>query len=195
MNRIEVSVLSNKVVFILGGARSGKSSYAQEMANSISGKVLFVGTAEPLNEDMRTRIEKHQQERPASWRTLEASTNIAVEIARHIGDARVVLIDCLTLLTSNLVLGEERGFAGSEEVDEKAAENRVITEIEALIEFMNKSDATFIIVSNEVGLGLVPEIQLGRIYRDILGRANQLMARHASEVNFLVAGIPVKVKG
>ena len=187
--------MSNRIVFIIGGARSGKSSYAQEMAGSISGKVLFVGTAEPLNEDMQTRIEKHQRERPASWQTLEASTNIAEEITCHIGDAGVVLIDCLTLLTSNLILGEERGFAGEKEIDEKADENRAMAEIEALIEFMNKSDATFIIVSNDVGLGLVPENQLGRIYRDVLGRVNQLVARHASEVDFLVAGIPVKVKG
>lgn len=187
--------MQKKCIFILGGARSGKSSYAQHIAGSISDKVLFVATAEPLNDDMKVRIETHQRERPEAWRTLETATHLAHSILEHIHDADVILIDCLTLLSSNIILGESRGFSRLNGVDEEAAAKRVNAEIEALIALMSRTDVTFIVVSNEVGLGLVPDNDLGRIYRDLLGRANQLVAQYADEVYFLVAGIPIKVKG
>ncbi len=185
--------MSKKCVFISGGARSGKSQFAQELAGSISDKVLFVATAEALDVDMKVRIANHQNQRPKSWQTLEASTNIADKIREHIGDAEVVLIDCLTLLVSNILLGEERGFS-EKEIDAGEAENRVLMEIRAVISFMQESPATFIIVSNEVGLGIVPENRFARIYRDLLGRANQLVACHADEFFFMMSGIPMKVK-
>jgi adenosylcobinamide kinase/adenosylcobinamide-phosphate guanylyltransferase len=171
--------------------RSGKSRYAVDLAGRISNKVLFVATAEALDEEMKTRIAKHQRERPCYFQTLEIPTNLTERIAGRIGDAEVVVIDCLTLLVSNLmlVLGEEK----SGEMEDTGG--RVMTEMETLAEFMQRTSATFIIVSNEVGLGLVPENKLGRTYCDLLGRANQLIARYASEVYFMVAGIPIKVKG
>ena len=101
----------------------------------------------------------------------------------------------MTLLVSNLMLGKGRGFAEEDEFDDDSASGRVMTEIDDLTRFMANSSATFIIVSNEVGLGLVPDNREGRTYRDMLGRANQLVARHAHEVYFMVAGIPTKVKG
>ena len=185
--------MSKKCVFISGGARSGKSQFAQELAGSISDKVLFVATAEALDEDMKVRVENHQNQRSQSWQTLEVSTNIADKIRVHIGDSEVVLIDCLTLLVSNILLGEDRGFS-EKEIDASEAENRVLVEIRAVINFMQESLATFIIVSNEVGLGIVPENRFARIYRDLLGRANQLVARHADEFYFMMSGIPMKVK-
>jgi len=185
--------MQRKQILILGGARAGKSRYALNMASGISDKVLFVATAEGFDEEMKTRIAEHQRERPRSWQTLEIPTNLAEGIAARIGDAEVVLIDCLTLLVSNLMLGEERGLAKSGETEGAGA--RVMAEMETLTEFMQETSATFIIVSNEVGLGLVAENRLGRAYGDLLGRANQLIARYADEVYFMVAGIPMKVKG
>ncbi len=187
--------MNRKHILILGGVRSGKSRYALDLAGRISDKVLFVATAEGFDEEMRTRIAEHQRQRPLSWQTLEAPANLAGGIAGRIGDAEVVLIDCLTLLVSNLMLGEERGLSESGELDTKDAKHRVVAEMETLAEFMQETGATFIIVSNEVGLGLVSENRLGRVYSDLLGRANQLIARYASEVYFMVAGIPMKVKG
>ncbi|HAZ32154.1 MAG TPA: bifunctional adenosylcobinamide kinase/adenosylcobinamide-phosphate guanylyltransferase [Dehalococcoidia bacterium] len=183
--------MNRKHILILGGARSGKSRFALDLAGRINNKVLFVATAEALDEEMKTRIAEHQHERPRSWQTLETPRNLAGGIAERIGNAEVVIIDCLTLLVSNLMLGEERGKSGETE----DADSRVMTEMETLAEFMQETSATFIIVSNEVGLGLVPESKLGRAYGDLLGRANQLIARYASEVYFMVAGIPMKVKG
>jgi len=176
--------LAKKSIFILGGARSGKSHFAQQLAGKLGDKVLFVATGEALDEEMQARIAEHKKARPKSWRTLEISTGIGKEIEKQIGDAEVVIIDCLTLLVSNLLHGE---LAYPE------AEKRVTTEIDELLACMDKLDASFIIVSNEVGMGLVPETRLGRIYRDLLGKANQLIANHATEVYLLTAGIPIKV--
>ena len=185
--------MSTKCIFISGGARSGKSSFAQDLADNLSDKVHFVATAEALDTDMKTRIEKHLQDRPSSWRTLEASIRVADRIAENIGDSEVVIIDCLTLLVSNILLGNNRGFAG-DEIDADEAENRVMAEIWSIIALAKNSRAIFIIVSNEVGLGIVPENRFARIYRDLLGKANQLVAQHADEVYLMISGIPMKVK-
>lgn len=178
--------MAKKYIFILGGARTGKSRFAQESAKKLSNKVLFIATGEPLDEEMRARIDEHKKARPKSWRTLEIPTNIGRQLEEEIGDAEVVIIDCLTLLVSNR-LGEE--------LDYLKAEKQVLTEINELIACMDKLHASFIIISNEVGMGLVPEAKLGRVYRDILGKANQLVAQRANEVYFIVAGIPMKIKG
>ncbi len=178
--------MAKKSIFILGGARSGKSHFAQQLAGKLGDKVLFVATGEALDEEMQARIAEHKKARPKSWRTLEISTGIGKEIEKQIGDAEVVIIDCLTLLVSNL-LHDEPAYP--------EAEKRVTTEIDELLACMDKLDASFIIVPNEVGMGLVPETRLGRIYRDLLGKANRLIAQHTNEIYFMVAGMPIEVKG
>jgi len=175
------------VRFILGGARSGKSRYAQELAANLGQRVLYVATAEALDEEMNSRIEAHMKSRPSTWKTLEAQTDVAKAISSEIGDAEVVVLDCLTLLISNLM--------GKDSTDIETWEKKVTAELETLISFMEATPSHFIIVSNEVGLGLVPSNPLGRAYRDILGMANQMLAKHADEVYFMVAGISIPVKG
>ena len=178
--------MSKKCILILGGARSGKSRFAQNLAGELSEKVLFVATGGAIDEEMRSRIEEHKKSRPRTWHTLEAPVKLGERIPEQIGDADVVIIDCITMLISNLLLGEE---------DDRYKEEQITTEIDQLIECMDKLEVIFILVSNEVGLGLVPESRLGRFYRDLLGRANQLLAQRADEVYVMVAGIPVEVKG
>ena len=178
--------MAKQISLLLGGARSGKSYYAQQLAMELGDKVLFVATGEALDEEMQARIAAHKRDRPQSWRTLEMPTGIGKGIEQAIGDASVVLIDCLTLLISNLLRGEP---------DYAEAEKRVLSEINELIAAMDRLDASFIIVSNEVGMGLVPDSKLGRIYRDLLGKANQMLASHATEVYLMVACLPVQVKG
>jgi len=178
--------LAKQIILLLGGARSGKSHYAQQLAGQLGGKVLFIATGEALDEEMQARIAEHKKARPKNWRTLEIPAGIGKGIEKGIGDAEIVLIDCLTLLVSNLL---------RDEPDYPEAEKRAMSEINELIAAMNKLDASFIIVSNEVGMGLVPETRLGRIYRDLLGKANQLLANHATEVYLMVACLPVRVKG
>jgi adenosylcobinamide kinase/adenosylcobinamide-phosphate guanylyltransferase len=181
-----------KVILLLGGARSGKSHYAQELAVQMGQKVLFVATAEAGDEDMRLRIEKHKQNRPSGWRTLEARDHPGSRIEAEIGDDQVVIIDCITLLVNNIFCRyDEKQF---ENIADSVLEKQVLGEMEELRVCFEKVEANFIIVSNEVGLGLVPDNRMGRLYRDILGRANQVLARSASEVYLMVAGIPLRVK-
>lgn len=174
-----------KSILITGGARSGKSRFAQKLAVEAGGRVLFVAAAEAKDEDMRLRIEAHRQSRPGNWKTLEAPLGISAVIRGYTGEAEVVVIDCVTMLVSNTML-LERGAPAAEEL--------ALKEVQALVDQMDELEATFIIVTNEVGLGLVPDNELGRRYRDCLGRANQMMARHADEVYLMVAGIPIRLK-
>ena len=178
--------MSKKCILILGGARSGKSQFAQNLASELSERVLFVATGEAGDEEMHSRIERHRKSRPRTWRTLEAPVRVGKKIRTQIGNADVVLIDCITMLISNLLVGEG---------DDKYKERQITTEIGQLIKCIDKLGITFIIVSNEVGLGLVPENRLGRFYRDILGKVNQLLAQRADEIYFMVSGIQVKIKG
>jgi adenosylcobinamide kinase/adenosylcobinamide-phosphate guanylyltransferase len=197
--------MAKNFILILGGARSGKSTFAQSLAK-LGKKVLFVATGEPLDEEMASRIEEHKRMRPKNWRTLEIATKVGQKLQGQIKDADVVLLDCLTLLVSN-TLTKEHGKAlsspltgedeGEGEIAEAIpeAEKQVMAEMEDLIDCIDKHECNFIVVSNEVGLGLVPDNKLGRVYQDLLGKANQLLAQHATEVYFMVSGIPVKIKG
>jgi len=178
-----------RLVLILGGARSGKSEYAQQLAEQHGDKVLYLATATAGDDEMKTRIVTHRSGRPAHWRTLEAPLKIASALEVAIGDAEVVLLDCLTLLVSNITI------RAGDEPNTSVVEQEVRAEVEALLAVWASHDATLIIVSNEVGMGIVPAYPLGRLYRDALGRANQWLATRADEVILLIAGLPVELKG
>jgi len=162
---------------VTGGARGGKSGYAQQLAGSLGRPVLFVATAEPKDDDMRERIERHRASRPLDWHTLEEPLSVAVALRTQY-NGQVVLLDCITLLVSNLLL----------------ASRPVQPEIEALIAWQRQSGATLIAVTNEVGLGIVPDNALARQYRDELGLANQALAAAAGSVILMVAGIALGIK-
>lgn len=178
-----------QLILVLGGARSGKSAYAQRIAQELGDDaVLFVATAVAGDEEMAQRIATHQQSRPSEWRTLERRRHLGPAIRETLCDAAVVLVDCLTLLVSNMMLDLEPASTVP------APDAAVQEEISALLQVCQTSNATFIIVSNEVGLGLVPDTSLGRRYRDLLGQANQTLAAQADTVYFMVAGLAVDIK-
>jgi adenosylcobinamide kinase/adenosylcobinamide-phosphate guanylyltransferase len=179
-------------VLVLGGARSGKSSLAESLCARLAGEgpVLFVATAQAGDDEMRQRIAEHQRRRPAQWRTLEEPLRLAAALPGALRDARVVLLDCATLWAANLLLD---GGTPDEEIPPQV-EEAALAEVEAFLDVVRASSATFVVVSNEVGLGLVPPYPLGRAYRDLLGRANQRLAAAADKVYFLVAGLPVELK-
>jgi adenosylcobinamide kinase/adenosylcobinamide-phosphate guanylyltransferase len=160
-------------------ARSGRS-------------VLFVATAQAGDEEMRQRIAAHRQARPTHWRTLEAPVQVGARISAGIGDREIVLLDCVTLLLNN-VIAEFLSPDGND-IDEAKAEQAVTAEIEGLLRCLRSVAANSIIVTNEVGLGLVPDNKLGRVYRDLLGKANQSLATVADEVYLMVSGLPLKLK-
>jgi adenosylcobinamide kinase/adenosylcobinamide-phosphate guanylyltransferase len=178
-----------QLLLVLGGARSGKSAYAERLAQERGGEqVLFVATAEAGDEDMAERIARHRQARPAAWQTVEAPQRVGATLRPRLGTARVVLVDCLTLLVSNVILSLDT------EPDREAARAAVQEEVTTLLQVCAADSATWIVVSNEVGLGLVPETPLGRVYRDLLGLANQALAAQAQAVYLLVAGLALEVK-
>jgi adenosylcobinamide kinase/adenosylcobinamide-phosphate guanylyltransferase len=181
-----------KSVLIVGGARSGKSRFAQELAQQWGGSVLFVATAEAGDSDMKRRIEKHRQNRPSDWRTLEVTRDVSSRIQKECTGAVTVLVDCITLLVSNVF--SRYSEADLEQIAEQELETQVLAEITPLAEIMAVTAANFILVSNELGLGLVPDNRMGRLYRDLLGRANQVLAQHADEVYLMVVDIPLRIK-
>jgi adenosylcobinamide kinase/adenosylcobinamide-phosphate guanylyltransferase len=190
------------LTLILGGARSGKSSYAEVLAPQLGSRVLYIATAEALDEEMQARAAAHQARRPADWRTLEAPLNVgaALGASSAANKADVILLDCLTLLVSNVILSggpdahraEPRAEAPEPDVD--TAWLWVEAELAALMDAHRILAAHLIVVSNEVGLGVVPPYSLGRTYRDCLGRANQALAGVADRVILMVAGLPVDLK-
>ena len=182
----------SKTTLITGGVRSGKSDFAQELAAKSSGPVLFVATAEAGDEEMRRRIEKHKQARPAVWSTVEATTHIGSHVLQKIGTTKTVIVDCITLLINNILL--QHIDHNDELIDDILAEQEVLAEISELVDCIKRVNASFIIVTNEVGLGIVPANKMVRVYRDLLGKANQTLAQHADEVYLMVAGIPLLIK-
>ncbi|NCO24502.1 MAG: bifunctional adenosylcobinamide kinase/adenosylcobinamide-phosphate guanylyltransferase [Candidatus Infernicultor aquiphilus] len=178
-----------KLIFITGGARSGKSNFAEKMALSLGKTVVYLATGQPLDKEMAYRIKKHKTKRPAEWETYEEPIEVS-ELVSSLGrEKEVILIDCLTLLVSNLLLREKN------KVGNPPWEEKILLEIEKLTEISYQVPAQIIIVSNEVGMGLVPDNPLGRVYRDILGRANSIIAHKADEVFMMISGIPLKIKG
>ncbi len=182
----------SRLTLILGGARSGKSRHAQEMAEREAGgrPVLFVATAQAGDDEMAARISKHQSDRPAHWRTVEEPLDVA-DFLRRESEAPVILIDCLTFfVTNHLLRAGDAAHCDADVWDEAGVE----TAVADLLRAAQEAPARVLLVSNEVGMGMVPGTALGRVWRDVAGRANQAAAAAADEVVLLVAGIPLRVK-
>jgi adenosylcobinamide kinase/adenosylcobinamide-phosphate guanylyltransferase len=169
-------------ILIIGGARSGKSRYALDLVKAYPrGEKIFVATCVPRDDEMKERVERHRKERGAGWKTLEIPVHIADAITQNSQGAGLILIDCLTLWVSNLIF----------EIKDEPAINHYL---DRLIESIRKSDSPVILVTNEVGCGIVPENPLARRFRDIAGRVNQQVASVCSKVFWMVAGIPVPIR-
>ncbi len=209
-----------RLTLILGGARSGKSTFAERLASQNEARVAYIATAQAMDDEMTQRIEAHRSQRPASWLTLEIPDGVGQALRSNPPEVDVIVLDCRTLLVSNLLLGvkarpgeqgESRSFgkdrsddenlSDSESSvsaeysfdDERAALIAVEQELDELLEAIRNSPAEWIVVSNEVGMGLVPPYPLGRVYRDLLGWANQRLAGTADLVYFMIAGIPMRL--
>ncbi len=184
----------SRVTLVLGGARSGKSGYAQDLASGLSEPVLYVAPAIAFDDDMRRRIDAHRASRPQTWRTLESPSRLAAPLAENLGPERVVLIDCLTLWVSN-VLMEDPAFPFEKSADSTTLQEKLIEESEATLALARRNGLSLIAVSNEVGMGVVPPYASGHVFRELLGRVNQFWAAGADTVVLMVAGIPMVVKG
>lgn len=182
------------LTLITGGARSGKSSYAEERAMCLGERILYIATAIGFDEEMKERIRRHRLRRPSSWATLEAFRDFGSALPAMMEGLDGVLLDCMTIMVSNIMLAENIDWENTGTDDINLVENRVMSQVDDLIKVIKDYDVPFIIVTNELGMGLVPPYALGRAMRDIAGRVNQKLAKSADEVYLCVSGIPVKIK-
>jgi adenosylcobinamide kinase/adenosylcobinamide-phosphate guanylyltransferase len=183
-------VKQHHLIFILGGARSGKSYFAESWARAHGRDILYVATAQAHDDDMQARIAHHRAQRPAKWHTLEAPIETGQAITQHLQTASydTILLDCVTFLAANILLSLP------EDIPQQQVNEAILDEIESLLTAIEQSTSTWLVVSNEVGLGVVPPTVLGRHYRDALGRANQRIAQAADQVVFMIAGLPWTLK-
>ena len=174
-------LMPHTIIFIIGGARSGKSAFAEKLATSLTGKRAYIATAQALDPEMAARIEKHRKQRGASWDTYEEPLAIADLLKKLSSSYDVVLLDCLTLWLSNTMAHTD-------------GDDAVATRSDELVEAIRAFKGTCIVVSNEVGLGIVPDNPLARKFRDLAGTLNQKVAQAADEAYFTASGIPMKIK-
>jgi adenosylcobinamide kinase/adenosylcobinamide-phosphate guanylyltransferase len=170
-----------ETILVIGGCRSGKSRHALHLAGQVPGQKIFIATCIPQDIEMEQRVLHHQQQRNITWNTLEVPFFLPEAIHKHGLKGNVLLVDCLTLWINNLIMDDE----DSEKID---------THIRKLTRSLDKADCPVILVSNEVGCGIVPENKLARLFRDITGFANQKVAGCVDRVIWMAAGIPVKIK-
>jgi len=174
-----------RLILVLGGARSGKSVFAERLARATGGDdVLYVATATITDDEMAARIARHRTARPAAWETVELPLRVGEALEQRPALPPVILLDCLTLLLSTPALTDP-------DLSAEAIEAHAAAEVDGLLRFRDAYAGTLIVVSNEVGMGLHPNSALGRMYRDALGRANQRLAARADAAYLLVAGIPL----
>ena len=174
--------MDKKIIFITGGARSGKSRFAQEMAEKFPGSKAYLATAQGLDEEMKDRIARHQKSRPRTWLTLEEPIHIGEVVQREGKRFDLLLLDCLTLWLSNLLMA---GWNGK----------KILAATERFLRSARQAPCSIILVSNEVGMGIVPDNAAARDFRDLSGLIHQKVAREADDVYFLICGLPQKIKG
>lgn len=180
--------MSGRLIFVVGGARSGKSTFAEELARSQGGRVAYIATALVADEEMARRVEKHRERRPDDWETVECTGRLG-EALTQAAEHDVIVVDCLTVYIARLLplLGEET----ADEATEAEAYERMDRELDEVVAAVRSGGADVIVVSNEVGSGLVPAYPSGRLFRDMVGRANQRMASEADFAYLVVAGVPL----
>jgi adenosylcobinamide kinase / adenosylcobinamide-phosphate guanylyltransferase len=184
-----------KMTFITGGARSGKSTFAEDMLKN-EDSVVYIAAGIAFDDEMKDRIARHKAKRNPAWITVENYKNLDIILKEKLKDKKFILIDCLTIMVSNLMILENDIDWDIIDINTvNTIEGNILAEINKLLKIVNGFSGKTIIVSNEVGMGVVPPAPLGRYYRDIAGRINQIVAEAAHTVYFIVSGIPVKIKG
>ncbi|MEA3284894.1 MAG: bifunctional adenosylcobinamide kinase/adenosylcobinamide-phosphate guanylyltransferase [Synergistota bacterium] len=186
------------IVLVLGGARSGKSGFAQSLISdqerySLRTSVFYVATAGIEDDEMARRVARHRADRPDRWKTLEAQNDV-VGTLEEIPSKSIILLDCVTMMVTNLMFSRRTEWDGLSMEEERSVEQFVLEEVDRMLEVFRRRDISAVLVSNEVGQGLVPPYPLGRIFRDIAGWANQRIAKEADSVYLITAGIPQIIK-
>ena len=187
--------MKNRIIFCTGGARSGKSEFAETLALSKEGQKGYIATGQAYDEEMKHRIHLHQERRKKIWNNYEIPYAMSAEIQKVLDECSVVLIDCLTMWTTNLVL-QDGEFTSQEDINNR--ERVILSEVQAVLDairsYRGDDEKIIIFVTNEIGLGIVPENRLARIFRDIMGRVNRMVAAEADEAYMTISGITIDIK-
>lgn len=177
------------ITLVTGGARSGKSTFAENLYKD-SLDVVYIATSKIYDEEMKDRVKLHRESRPSIWRTYEGNYNLV----NSLGDEKNYLLDCITVLTSNIMFDLSEGVEHIDYELQRTIEDTVFKEVEVLINSINKKEYNLVMVTNEVGDSIVPEHHISRVFRDIQGRINQRLAKISDSVYLVCCGIPVKIK-
>lgn len=183
-----------RIILVTGGSRSGKSTFAENMIKEQEKKVLYIATSIPYDEEMKDRVRKHKERRPAHWETFEGYKDFHNRF-RSLNHYDFMLLDCITIMVSNLMFdysGESLENMTKDDINRM--ENWIIEQVDEFIESASSHCESLIMVTNEVGYGIVPENKLSRVFRDIAGRVNQYIAKKAQEVYLVVCGVDLKIK-
>lgn len=185
----------SKIVLVTGGARSGKSNFAEKLCIDQNNSTAYIATSIPFDDEMKDRVKKHKESRPQNWNTYEIYKDIYSIIKEISNKHETVILDCVTLLVNNLMFTYDMDIdkANQEQINE--LEKYIKDQVKKLIEEIKKTNLYFVVVTNELGMAVVPDNKLSRVYTDIVGRINQQIASQSDEVYFVVSGIPMKIKG
>lgn len=184
----------SKLVLVTGGSRSGKSTFAEGLCINQNNSTAYIATSTPFDEEMKDRVRKHKESRPDTWHTYEIYKDIYSIIESISSKHETVILDCITLLVNNLMFEYGIDFENTTSSETNKMETYIKNQVEKMVNEIEKTDLYFVIVTNELGMSLVPDNKLCRVYSDIVGRINQYISSKADEVYFVVSGIPMKIK-
>jgi adenosylcobinamide kinase/adenosylcobinamide-phosphate guanylyltransferase len=173
--------MKKRFILITGGVRSGKSSFGERLSKKLGKEFVYVATSIPFDKEMKQRVKKHKENRSKIWKVIEEPINVIKVLKKEDKKGKVILLDCLTLLITNWLM-------------KKYKENSIEKKIKEIAEFCKNCSSSVVIISNEVGMGIVPKNKLSRLFRDIQGKSNQILAKYADNVYFMVAGLPMRLK-
>lgn len=184
----------SKVILVTGGAKSGKSNFAEKLCKERNNNTAYIATSIPFDDEMKDRVRKHKESRPQNWKTYEIYKDIYTIIDDISKEHKTVILDCVTLLVNNLIFMHEIDIDNSTQYEIDELEKYIKEQVEKLLIEIKKTNLYFVIVTNELGLGGVSINKLTRVYTDIVGRINQQIAAQSDEVYFVISGIPMKIK-
>ena len=184
----------SKVILVTGGARSGKSNFAEKLCKERNNNTAYIATSIPFDDEMKDRVRKHKESRPQNWKTYEIYKDIYTIIDDISKEHKTVILDCVTLLVNNLIFMHGIDIDNSTQYEIDELEKYIKEQVEKLLIEIKKTNLYFVIVTNELGLGGVSINKLTRVYTDIVGRINQQIAAQSDEVYFVISGIPMKIK-
>ncbi len=182
-----------QLVYITGGARSGKSTFGEEYVKNFNNEKIYIATAKVWDEEMKDRVEQHKEQRGNNWETIEAYKDFDI-LLNNINSKSSILLDCITNMISNIIFEEEIDWDNVSKTQVDQIEKKVNIEIDKLITFGKNHKGLLVMVSNELGMGLVPPYPLGRHFRDIAGRINQKLAKVSDEAYLIVSGLELRLK-